>query len=57
MTYRVSTTLDAKSEAALYRIMQRNGWTKSQALREAVRAVAESEGLARRPVKRTKKRL
>jgi hypothetical protein len=49
MTYRVSATLDARSEAALNRIMQRTGWTKSQVLREAVWAAAESRGLAKRP--------
>jgi hypothetical protein len=49
MTHRVSVKLDAKSEAALYRIMQQNGRTKSQALLEAVWAVIESEGFVRRP--------
>jgi hypothetical protein len=49
MTYRVSVTLDAKSEAALHRIMKRAGWNKSQVIRWAILAFAESEGLARRP--------
>jgi hypothetical protein len=51
MTCRVSATLDTKSEAALYRIMESTGWTKSQVLREAIWAVAESQGLARRAPK------
>jgi hypothetical protein len=50
MIYRVSATLDAKSEAALYRIMERTGWTKSQAVREAIWAAAERRGLVGRPV-------
>jgi predicted DNA-binding protein len=49
MTHRISATLDAKSEAALNRVMKRTGWTKSQVLREAVWAAAESRELATKP--------
>jgi hypothetical protein len=45
MTFRVSVKLDASSEAALYEIMKRTGWTKSQVLREAIKAFAKSEGV------------
>jgi hypothetical protein len=45
MVCRVSVTLDAKSEAALKRIMKRTGWNKSRALREAIWANAKSQGL------------
>jgi hypothetical protein len=48
MTYRVSATLDAESEAALYSIMKRTGWNKSQVLREAIWAAAGRRGLARK---------
>jgi hypothetical protein len=48
MTRRVSVTLDASSDAAMNRIMQHTGWNKSQVLREAIKAAAKSEGLARR---------
>jgi hypothetical protein len=49
MTYRVSATLDAKSEAALKRIMKRTGWNKSQVIRWAIVAYAASMGPAKRP--------
>jgi hypothetical protein len=48
MSSRVSTTPDAESEAALIRIMKRTGWTKSQVIREAIRAVAELKPPAKR---------
>jgi hypothetical protein len=50
MTRRLSVTLDSKSEAALYSIVKRTGWNRSQVLREAIKAAAESQGLARRAV-------
>jgi len=49
MTYRVSATLDAKSEAALYSIMKRTGWNKSQVIRRAIVTFAQSQGLAKSP--------
>jgi predicted DNA-binding protein len=49
MNFKVSATLDARSEAVLNRIMKRTGWTKSQVLREAIWAVAESQAPAKRP--------
>jgi hypothetical protein len=49
MTYRVSATLDGKSLAALNRIMRRTGWNKSQVIRWAIVAFAESEGFVYRP--------
>jgi hypothetical protein len=57
MTRRVSVTLDARSEAALYRIMQCTGWTKSQALRESIKAAAKSEGAVPRPSRRATKKV
>jgi hypothetical protein len=56
MTCRVTATLDAGSEVALYCIMRRTGWTKSQVLREAIWAAAKNEGLARQPAPRRRAR-
>jgi hypothetical protein len=49
MNFKVSTTLDSRSEAALNRIMKRTGWTKSQVVRKAIWTVAESQAPAKRP--------
>jgi hypothetical protein len=49
MTYRASATLDDESEAALYRLMERTGWTKSQVLRWAIVEIAREQGLMKRP--------
>ena len=49
MTYRVSSTLDAESEAALYSIMKHTGWNKSQVIRWAVVPFAQSRGSAKSP--------
>jgi predicted DNA-binding protein len=45
MTKRVSVKLDSTSEAAMNRIMQHTGWTKSRVLREAIKAAAENDGV------------
>jgi hypothetical protein len=52
MTNKVSATLDPSAEAALKATMRRNGWTKSQVIREAIWAVARAKGLVRRPAKK-----
>jgi hypothetical protein len=54
MNKKVSTTLDPAAMASLKAIMQRNGWTKSQVIRKAIWAVAESRGLVRRSTKASK---
>jgi hypothetical protein len=51
MTKKVSARLDPLEKADLETTMRRNGWTKPQAIREAIWAVAESEGLVRRTTK------
>ncbi len=45
MTYRIKAALDPEAEVALYTIMKRTGWSKSQVMREAIWAVAKSQGL------------
>jgi hypothetical protein len=52
MIRRISVKLDAQSEAALYRIMKRIGWTKSQVIRHAILAAAEAHRPAKGPTSR-----
>ena len=55
MNYRVRATLDTESEAALEVLMRRHGWTKSQAVREAIWAMAKSKGIIHKPARRPRK--
>ena len=55
MNYMVRATLDTESEAALYALMRRHGWTKSQAVREAIWAMAKSKDIIRQPTRNSPK--